>query len=160
MMLSSFRSARQAVRLAVMGLVCLVGCGGPFDATLQGKVTLDGETVPSGMVTFSSAGPDGTSAYAKVSESGEYQVKTGQEYGLNVGDYAVTIVSREKTGTLYGANGGPPPAGKLITPKWYRAPSTSGLNVTVKSGKNNFDIELTSEPPPEWEVKPKKRRRR
>ena len=160
MMSSSFRSARQAASLAVMGLVCLVGCGGPYEATMRGKVTLDGEPISSGMVTFNATGGDGISAYAKVNESGDYRVKTGQEFGLNAGEYVVTIVAREKTDALYGANGGPPPAGKLLTPQWYRSPSTSGLSVSVESGKNNYDLELTSEPPEGWEAQPKKRRRR
>lgn len=140
-------------RLPVIGAVLAilaVGCGGPFDASLKGIVTLDGEALNTGTVTLQPTESNGSTAHGRIDEGGNYRIQTGREYGLDPGRYLVTVVAREAPESLYGPNGGPPPAGKLLTPRWYRSTTTSGLSVDVKPGGNDYSIQLTSNPPPGW----------
>lgn len=138
-------------------LVGLVGCGGPYDASVQGYVTLDGSPISTGAISCipSKGGPQ---AYAHISDTGHYEVYTGAVQGLPSGDYQVTVVAREPS-TIRSEGGGPPPPGKAITPPWYKSTKTSGLTFKVEQGSNDIDIPLTSDPPPDWKP-PKKRRRR
>jgi hypothetical protein len=142
---------------ACVVLAALVGCGGPYDATVSGEVTLDGNPVPTGAIAFipSSGGPP---AYAQIDQSGKYEVFTGKEQGLPSGAYSATVVSREPPASERSKLGGPPPPGKPITPVWYQNPSTSGLSYTVEPGNNEINIELSTTPPPGW--KPPAARRR
>lgn len=127
----------------------IAGCGGPYDATLIGKVTLDGNGLPRGTVAFHpvSGGP---AAYARIEEDGTYLVRTGREEGLPAGEYDVTVTANEPSAVTQTASGGPPPPGKPITPEWYRSKETSGLRYTVEQGRNEINIDLTSEPPAGW----------
>lgn len=134
---------------AMLLLMATVGCGGPYDASVAGLVTLDGNPIPTGTISFvpASGGPQ---AYAVVDTSGKYEVFTGREAGLPSGDYNVAIVSREPSMTL-SEGGGPPPPGKPITPRWYASPTTSGLTLKVEPGSNEIDLQLSSTPPPGWQ---------
>src|SRR4249920_2004114 len=105
--------------LHVVAIVCLsvllTGCGGPFDSSAKGVVTLDGATLPSGWVTFyPTAG--GPSAYGRIDESGSYVMQTGSSIGLPSGEYQVTVIANEPPKELRAKDGGPPPPGKQITP--------------------------------------------
>jgi hypothetical protein len=122
------------------------GCGGAYDSTARGIVALDGKTVPRGTVSFHpvSGGP---AAYATIGEDGSYSIRTGREEGLPAGDYEVSVTANEPPTTSQSAKGGPPPPGKSITPAWYRMKETSGLRFSVKPGKNEINLELTSQPP-------------
>lgn len=136
------------VLLVLVGAATLAGCGGAFDASAYGKVTLDGKTVPRGTVTFHpvSGGP---AVYGTI-DGGSYSVHTGRESGLPSGDYQVSITANELSAQSQTDKGGPPPPGKAITPAWYRMKETSGLKYTVKRGKNEINLELTSQPPAGW----------
>lgn len=138
-------------------LVVAVGCGGPYDATVSGVVTLDGTPLGRGQVAFypTSAGPPGI---GRIDESGRYEINTGREAGLPSGQYDVTVIANEPPEKSEGERGGPPPAGKLITPAWYKTRQHSNLSVTVEPGDNEIDLELSSTPPPDWSP-PKGRRR-
>lgn len=118
---------------------------------MKGRVTLDGEPLPLGNVTFKPTDINGSAAYAKIDDSGYYKVQTGREFGLPPGSYEVAVMARERPAQRYGENGGPPPAGKQLTPDWYRSTDSSGLTVDVKPGSNAYDIELTSTPPDGWQ---------
>jgi hypothetical protein len=136
-------------------LLLTAGCGGPYDSTVNGLVKFDGNPLPRGTVSFipQSQGPP---AYGMIGDDGMYKLRTGREEGLKSGSYIVTVAANEQT-TVNVKNGGPPPLGKPITPEWYRNPTTSGLNFTVKPGKNEINLELSKTPPPGW--KPATRRR-
>jgi hypothetical protein len=151
---------RKGGRVAYCGLlavVALTGCGGPYDASVAGVVTLDGSVVPTGAISFVPAN-GGPPAYAIVDQSGKYQVFTGREAGLPSGEYNVTVVARESS-TTPSDGGGPPPPGKAITPRWYASLKTSGLTFKVEPGSNNINLELTSTPPAGWQ-EPAQRGRR
>jgi hypothetical protein len=141
---------------AVVGFAVLVaGCGGTYDATAEGIVTLNGSTLPYGWIAFHpKAG--GPAAYARVAENGSYVVSTGSEQGLPPGDYQVTITANEPPKESRGKDGRPAASGKLITPAWYGLKEQSGLEVTVKPGKNDIPLTLNSTPPAGWKAGAKK----
>ncbi len=138
-------------------LVGVGGCGGAFEATVEGVITLDGAPVPAGAIAFIpvDGGPLG---YARTDSSGNYEVFTGNEAGLPTGAYGVTVVAREAPAETHSKLGGPAAPGKRLTPVWYGSSKSSPLTYTVKAGSNDFDIALTSEAPAGWQ--PKKRKRR
>jgi hypothetical protein len=141
--------------IAAAGCGCLVfiaGCGGAYDASVTGKVTMNGQVVPNGTVSFSPVA-GGPAAYGMIEQSGEYVIRTGREEGLPAGEYQVTVTANEPAKTLQTADGGPPPPGKALTPAWYRTKDTSGLKFTVESGSNTIDLPLNSTPPAGWKGK-------
>ena len=92
----------------------------------------------------------GPPAYARIEETGSYDVRTGREEGLPSGEYQITVVANEPPAVQQTASGGPPPPGKAITPPWYRTKETSGLKYTVEPGGNEVNLELKSQPPAGW----------
>jgi hypothetical protein len=132
--------------LLLWWLLSVTGCGGTYDSSVRGVVVLDGKKVPRGTISFHpvSGGP---AAYAMIGEDGSYSIRTGREEGLPAGEYEVSVAANEAPTAAQTAKGGPPPPGKSITPAWYRMKETSGLKFTVKRGKNEINLELTSQPP-------------
>ncbi len=125
------------------------GCGGAYDSTAYGTVTLDGTIVPRGTVAFhpTSGGP---AAYSPIGSSGSYSIRTGREEGLPAGQYQVTVTANEQQAQFESKDGRPMPPGKAITPPWYRTKETSGLSFTVEPGANKLNLELTSQAPAGW----------
>jgi hypothetical protein len=136
------------VILPLLVLVGVAGCGGTYDSTVSGVVTLDGNVVPRGTVAYMPVA-GGPAAYAPIQQDGTYVMRTGREEGLPAGEYSVTVTANEAGGSR-SADGGPQPPGKAITPPWYRTKDTSGLNYTVSTGANEINLELTSQPPAGW----------
>ncbi len=130
-------------------LLAFAGCGGAFDSTAHGIVTLDGNAVARGMVSFHPLA-GGPAVYGSIASDGSYSVYTGREEGLPSGEYAVSITAHEAPTAAATSQGGPPPPGKAITPAWYRMKETSGLKYTVKPGKNEINLELKTQPPAGW----------
>jgi hypothetical protein len=124
----------------------LAGCGGTYDATVSGVVLLDGTKLTVGTVTYHPVA-GGAACYAQVHEDGTYEIRTGRDAGLQSGEYDVTVLALEPPADLHPKGGGPPTPGKPITPSRYGAKQTSGLRVTVESGDNTINLELTSQPP-------------
>jgi hypothetical protein len=137
---------RSSGLLILGGLLSLTGCGGAYDSTVTGSVTMDGKVVPCGLVAFHpvSLGP---AAYAYIDSSGKYSVRTGRESGLPPGDYQVTVTANEPPAMERTPEGFPPPPGKAITPAWYGVKETSGLRFTIQPGENEINLELTSKRP-------------
>ena len=138
-----------AIATTLVVLVTISGCGGVYDSTVSGTVTLDGTAVPCGTVTFYPQ-VSGPAAYARILEDGSYSVHTGREEGLPTGEYGVTVSANELSAVKQTASGGPPPPGKAITPMWYRSKESSGLKFNVAAGSNEINLELTSKPPANW----------
>ena len=138
------------------GCFVIVGCGGVYDAAVEGVVTLDNNPVPRGTVSFNPVG-DGPTAYGLIESDGSYVLRTGREDGLPAGQYRVSVVANEPPAVERTAAGGPPPPGAPITPAWYRTPNTSGLEFTIEGGSNEINLELTSTPPAGWQDPAKRR---
>ncbi|RIK82206.1 MAG: hypothetical protein DCC67_07480 [Planctomycetota bacterium] len=126
-----------------------MGCGGVYDSTVSGVVSLGGAPLSSGAVAFI---PDagGPTAYAQIDSSGRYDVFTGKEPGLPSGSYTVTVVARKPPATERSKLGGPPPPGEALTPGWYGEQQSTPLKYTVEPGSNEINIELSTAPPPGW----------
>ncbi|QDT73882.1 carboxypeptidase-like regulatory domain-containing protein [Lacipirellula limnantheis] len=150
-----YSHARARLLTAYLSLLALVGCGGPYDATVSGTVKFNGSPVPRGTISFKpqSAGAD---AFGQINADGAYLLRTGREEGLNSGSYTVSVAANETPPP--NPKGGPPPMGKSLTPDWYRDPATSGLTFTVAPGDNTIDIDLNATPPPGWKPPPARRR--
>lgn len=129
-------------------LLTLNGCGGSYDSTVSGTVSLDGKNLTIGTVSFHPLA-GGPASYAQVNSDGTYAVQTGREKGLRSGEYIVTVEANERPAEMRSPDGGPPAVGKRITPPWYGAKQTSGLRYTVEGGRNTINIELISQAPDE-----------
>lgn len=149
-----FGSTRSGLNAACLGLITLVGCGGPYDATVSGMVKFNGAPVPRGTVSFKPQS-SGADAFGQINADGTYLMRTGREEGLKSGSYVVSVAANETPPP--NPKGGPPPMGKSITPEWYRDPATSGLTFTVAPGDNTIDLELNATPPPGWKPPPGRR---
>lgn len=144
-------SRAAAISAAAIVVAAITGCGGAFDATVSGVVTLDDKPVPRGTVSYTPV-QGGPAAYAPIEEDGSYEMRTGRERGLPIGEYQVTVTANEPPPVLQTAQGGPPPEGKPITPPWYQLKDSSGLRYNVESGSNEIDLKLTSTPPAGWKA--------
>lgn len=149
-----FVSTRSGLIAACLGLITLVGCGGPYDATVSGTVKFNGAPVPRGTVSFKPQST-GADAFGQINADGTYLLRTGREEGLKSGPYTVSVAANETPPP--NPKGGPPPMGKPITPEWYRDPATSGLTFTVAPGDNTIDLELNATPPAGWKPPPGRR---
>lgn len=140
------RTSNAAHALMVASLLT-AGCGNDYDAFVTGRVTLAGAPLTRGTVSFmpQSAGPP---ASGSIAADGIYELRTGRAESISSGPYIVTVTANEPPTQAQGEDGGPLPLGKAITPRWYADPATSGLAYTVKPGKNEINLDLSTTPPP------------
>lgn len=127
-------NAQWSVLLSI--LTSLVWCAGcrpeaPPTGSLSGKVTLNGQPLTMGTLTFVDD-RTGTGASAELDASGSYDIKT-----IRTGHYRVAIYSPPPKPESPSQDVG---AMKLNIPDKYRSPETSGLTATVKEGKNSADF--------------------
>jgi hypothetical protein len=139
--------------IRAIGWSCLlglaIGCGGDYDATATGLVTLDGTPLPRGTIKFNPMA-EGPASYGLVQPDGSYAIRTGRVIGLPSGEYLITVVANEPSAAYDPTTGVPPQPGKPLTPPWYRSPDASPLRQRVESGANKIDVSLSSTPPPDW----------
>ncbi len=148
MKLADGRELLLRVSLIAVGLAMVAGCGGVYDASVEGVVKLNGSPLTRGTVKFIPE-QSGSSGYGLIGSDGSYSIMTGRESGLPSGSYAVTVVANEAS--IPNANPSLPPApGKPITPEWYRDQATTPLKHSVESGRNTINLELDSQPPAGW----------
>lgn len=138
------------VTVCVIGLLCCAlvpGCGqggGERKYTVSGTVTLNNEPVAEAAVTFLPAG-GGPPEVAKTDATGRFTISAVP------GRYKVTIAKYVSEEQPAAAGGGeyqevspdvtPAPA-RNVLPAKYADPSTSGFEVEVKAGENNFTFNL------------------
>jgi hypothetical protein len=126
--------------LAVFLFVALSGCGRSEFASLTGKVTLDGQPLPTAVITFIST-EGGTSGYANVEPNGKYVAKSGSDTGLRPGNYRISVVAnRPEVITDRKEAKTPQP----ITPARYADPATSGFEYKLSESGGTYDLDLTS----------------
>ena len=131
-------------------LLVLAGCGGPGLATVEGKVTMDGQPVIAGRVIFNSE--DGkTAIIAKIAPDGSYRA-----LDVPCDTMKITVTPLEKIERIRaqrgtkGKNSGVSEAqaealeATARIPEKYSNAGTSGLTFTVKSGTNLHNIEISS----------------
>lgn len=115
--------------VVVIGLLLAAGCGGPGMARVTGKVTWKGNPVKEAAVTFEPVPRDasdrepGKPATGFTDENGVYSLSTFRaEDGAILGKHTVSIV--------------------LDDTNPVRCKRETTTTFEVKSGKNEFDIEL------------------
>jgi hypothetical protein len=117
-------------------LTALLAPGGSLPAAekpgktgaVQGKVTYKGLPVTGGTVAFHPA--KGKPVVAKIQADGGYSAKD-----VPVGEVVVAV----ETESVKKAGGG---AKYVKIPAKYAGPKTSGITVTIKEGKQTYDIDL------------------
>ncbi|MDD3469540.1 MAG: hypothetical protein PHE53_06110 [Thermoguttaceae bacterium] len=151
------------ILLVVAMLVIVAGCGkrGMRTEYVEGKVTLDGQTVEGATVTFRMAKDNADVVGAgQTNAEGIYKLSVDRgeaEAGVPAGEYQVGIrkldvpaaesnVSSDGTYTPAKASApGKAPVYKDLVPAKYKFPEKSGLTANVKEGGDNvFNFELTS----------------
>ena len=136
------------------------GCGGGPKGIptnyVEGIVTLDGSPVEGALVTFIPAAADGKTATGYADNTGKYTLTSDggvPQKGALEGEYKVTVVKKSVDKTEprpkpSGRETSPPPAKKntqtYITPKVYSDVKQTPLTATVKKGKNDIPLTLTS----------------
>lgn len=123
------RAGRRRIRLAgrrwvlVSWMLLAFGCGGESDGriSVHGGVTLDGEPVPSGSISFlPAAGTSGPSATGRI-ENGTYEIPA--RLGPTAGEYTATIQLQD-----FSAAGIPTQPGQLAQPGRPVEPGRPGAN--------------------------------
>jgi len=137
-------------RIVIAGcLLGTAGCGqqyeGPSRGAVQGKVTLDGQLVKGGTITFTPAqGTQGTTAGGDIVD-GYYDIP--EPKGPVAGKNRVAISAQVKTGKQVPAPPIAGPAGMMdeviesIPPRFNQQ---TKLVKDIKSGQNTIDFELST----------------
>jgi len=144
--------------LVLVLAVLSAGCGSK--GTVSGKVFYRGKPLPRGMVTFVPEGK-GETRTARINEDGSYRIDR-----VPAGPAKIAVISYAgPSASLPGPGSRTPgimerkppkdappevkdifPSGKtseyVTIPKQYEDPDKSGLTYTVKSGSQDFDIQL------------------
>lgn len=129
--------------LVVLSIVNATGCSGPNEASVSGTVTLDGQTLTTGNVSFYPEGSGGAPAYGQIDRQGRYSLSTGTDVGLAPGMYVAIVVATKDPPQPFDATGAEiPPI--PITPAKYGTVGSSDLRVQVKAGSNDISLELQS----------------
>ena len=121
-------------------LFTLAGCGGSYDATISGKVMMNGSPLSKGTVSFHPVA-GGPVATGTIQSDGTFNVQTATKEGLPPGEYKVTVVATD-----------PPPPGDdenpgtlLTAPEFGRIDSTP-LSFNVEAGANDFEFSVDPAP--------------
>jgi hypothetical protein len=114
-----------------------VALAGPTTGTVSGKVTLQGQALPAGVVVFSNT-KLGVGASAKLDSTGAYKV----DQPLRTGEYEVAVQPPPPPAPHEMPATGAPPAPSVQIPPQYQSPGTSGLKATIKEGASTADFNL------------------
>ena len=120
-------------------LLAAAGCADRESATVSGKVTFNGEKIPSGTVAFHPETAGGTTVYIPITKDSRYDIANQSPPTIPAGKYVVTVAGSELPSQRPGAPGGD---GKLITPEKYSGKDTSPLRAEVKPGANAIDFDV------------------
>ena len=156
---------RRAIAATLGGLAAalagmLAGCGPrpPALAEVSGTVTLDGEPLARGTLTFEATGL--RPATARILDGRIIEVTTRRvNDGVPVGHQRIAVFSREEpvdAPAQQSQRTGPPatagvPAsmvGRSLLPARYNDPATSGLSAIIRPGHNTLSLALTHGPSP------------
>jgi hypothetical protein len=131
--------------LLVLLVVALAGCSRP-KGTVTGKVSFNGEAVPSGTVSF--YGKDDEVSSAPIGPDGAYEATK-----VPLGEVRVTVTTppppdpgaaeKLKKNPMIQERGITIKQEKVVSvPRKYNVPGTSGISLTVTKGSQPFDITL------------------
>lgn len=129
--------------VALAALVLLSGCGGDGRLGVSGTVTVDGEPLASGVISFQPTADNPAHSAGTGIEAGQYQVPASS--GLLPGEYLVRIQAFRKTGRMVED----PQFGQVEETVPVVFKEAGSLQATiVASGKNQIDFDLHSVPGP------------
>jgi len=139
-----FRQTQVGLFLVLLATALpLAGCGGGF-GDVSGSVTLDGQPVPAGTVTF----VDRTNTtQSDMFTDGKYhvtKVAAGQARVSVVTPMAITFGEPGGTKSAKVGDTKPPPAKSVTLPEKYQDHEKSGLVYEIKRGANTIDVEMKS----------------
>lgn len=132
-------AARRLAAAGLLGLSCLgaPACSpsGPEMTPVSGKVTYHDAPVTQGNITFIPVDPNqGAPAIGSIGADGSYTLHTVEpDDGVRPGSYKVAVSVVPEPEDTYAVK---PQAKSKISPV-YADPETSGITVTVESGKSN-----------------------
>jgi hypothetical protein len=132
--------------ILLLALPLATGCGGQGKATVSGKVTYQGKSLPSGFVTF--VPENGVALHADIQGDGSYRMDN-----VPVGTVKISVQPKTAQDTLqsspmpqnpmdYGKAKAPMTESGTPIPPQYADPSQSGLTYTVTKGSQQHDIDL------------------
>jgi hypothetical protein len=140
-------------------LICLIGCGGSNGGysgplgQVSGKITSGGKPIPQGsQVVFQTKEGSNYMATGTVGANGEYSLNYDAKKNLPAMTYIATVLPPTKTGAP--AKMSPDQManpGQVLSattteappfPDRYSSALNSGLEYTVKAGKNTYDVDL------------------
>jgi hypothetical protein len=128
----------------IVGATACGGCAPGEQATVSGKVTLDGRPLDRGVVTFVNALEKSSPGISgQIESDGTYHVQIGQSGEVVAGEYAVQVDARQASHPR--PDGAPPAPGESLLPLRYSQIETSGLRYHVRPGTNVIDIALAGE---------------
>jgi hypothetical protein len=125
-------------------LAGIVGCG-PRTGRVTGKVTFNGQALPSGTVSFLSADMVRT-ASGDIAEDGSYTVPNAPVGPVKVMVMTFRPATPGKMPEMHmGEHSGKPgdkPPRYVAIPDRYGDPEKSGLQTTIQPGEQQYDIPL------------------
>lgn len=129
--------------LVVAAAALSASCTGGGTGTVKGKITVNGQPLPRGLITFESE-VGNRDAFAAAIVDGEYE--TGP---IPAGPCKVTVIhsdfaqpSAPEGNDLIPTRTAKDQPGLTVPDKYHQA-DTSGLTFTVKPGENTYDQDLT-----------------
>jgi hypothetical protein len=133
--------------MALASLAAILGCGdsdASSRAAVQGSVTLDGQPIAEGSITFFPTGTTAGPSAGGTIENGRYSIPRAN--GVVVGQNRVEITGNRKTGTKTRDPSNPKreidQSEQFVPEKFNRK---SELVKTVGQGANSIDFELRSD---------------
>jgi hypothetical protein len=120
------KTARLLFPLTALTALALSGCGGKGE--VSGKVRFNGAPLSTGRIMFISQDEPSVSAFSTISEDGGYKVAD-----CPLGPVRITVQT-------LGYRGAHP--GRAVIPARYVDPAKSGLDYTVKPGRQPHDVDL------------------
>jgi hypothetical protein len=132
--------------LVALGLFATLGCKPRSDRLpIDGKVTLNGTSLDSGSIRFSSTGGQKLFASGAMIQNGEYHIP--QEKGLPPGKYHLEINAPDSAAPLVAAPAAPgEPTIRTAPeriPNEYNVNSKKTVEITADD-KNHFDFDIVS----------------
>lgn len=129
----------------------VVGCGSggegsnPPRARVTGKITLDGEPAPAGVIEFIPVGAGQLQAQGIVTDDGTFAMD--ETSGPSPGEYKVEIRCAKKTGRRVASMSSSDGTGMIdervpVIPSKYHSPTI--LRQTITAGDNVIEIKLVS----------------
>jgi hypothetical protein len=144
--MARFCVCRKQAFVAVASFLLLAGCNGK--GTVSGKVTLNGQPLPGGIVFVTTEAPEAEAFVAapsgRILADGSYTV-------LNVprGKARVSVVTAPAFGSAMHPTAVKEPWGPYVPiPEKYKDATKSPFTLEVKRGAQTFDIAMTGEVPP------------